>query len=97
MTFHGTQDSYLTIGGVPGFVKDVDDVVCHRIAGSFHWQLKLMGIRVGDDREIKTITVPLMLTDTGTTLTYLPQKNYDDLIAVLCENQECINTDDSRL
>ena len=37
-----------------------------------------MGIRVGDDREIKTITVPLMLTDTGTTLTYLPRKNYDE-------------------
>ena len=56
-----------------------------------------MGIRVGDDREIKTITVPLMLTDTGTTLTYLPQKNYDDLIAVICENQECLNVDDGSL
>ena len=68
MSFLTDQDSYLTFGGVPSFISNLDNFVCHRVAGSFHWQLKLLGIRVGN-RLIEPIHVSLMLTDSGTTLT----------------------------
>ena len=44
LSFHPDQDSYFTFGGLPEFMQtDEDDFVCHRISGSFHWELKLLG------------------------------------------------------
>lgn len=90
LTFRPEQASYLTFGGLPDFANDTTDMVCHRISGSFHWQLKLFGIRVGD-KEFDSVSAPLMLTDTGTTLTYLPAADFDALLEMICEGHECIN------
>ena len=50
LSFHPDQDSYLTFGGLPIFMQndaekeeeELKDFVCHRISGSFHWELKLL-------------------------------------------------------
>ena len=77
LTFNLQQESYLTFGGLPEFLANQDlDFVCHRIAGDFHWQLKMLGMKVGDT-EIDASAHKLMLTDTGTTLTYLAGSTYD--------------------
>ena len=67
-----------------------NNFICHRIAGGFHWELKLHGISV-DDAEISLEETPLMLMDTGTTLIYLPQRDWEKLIEKVCEGLECVN------
>lgn len=43
----------------------------HRIAGSFHWQVKVNAIGFGG--KSFTPKKPFALTDTGTTMTYMPE------------------------
>ena len=59
---------------------DREKFVCHRVAGSFHWELKLLGLKVGT-KELDTHETPLMLMDTGTSISYLPKRDYDRLLA----------------
>ena len=70
-------------------MQDLSGLVCHRIAGSFHWQLKLLGMRLGADRKLDLAGVDLMLTDSGTTLTYLPESTYFELVSELCRGKRC--------
>ena len=57
------------------------------MAGDDHWMLKMNDIRVGD----KTIepSVNLALTDTGTSLIYLDELDYKNLIKFICEDLDC--------
>ena len=83
------QDSYLTFGGLPNFLKEQKlEWICHRIAGDFHWQIKLMNISYGE-KEIDINGSALMLTDTGTTLTYLLDKTFDQVVSQICKNKVC--------
>ena len=92
LSFQPFQDSYLTFGGVPEFVEALDnDFVCHRISGSFHWQLKVPSMEFDGEEFAFEKTPTLMLTDTGTTMTYLPYKGYEWLIKKICEDVECVN------
>lgn len=86
--FRADQDSYLTFGGLPEFVTDLDDLVCHRVSGSFLWELKLHSVAV-DEHEIRVHDTPLMLMDTGTTLTYLPEADWQRLIDQICQGLAC--------
>jgi len=45
-------------------------MIGHPITGSFHWDIKLVKIGLGDNWKFSTI--PHILTDTGTTLIYFP-------------------------
>ena len=81
MSFQPRQDSYLTFGGVPEFVEALDnDFVCHRISGSFHWQIKVHRMEFAGEEFAFETTPTLMLTDTGTTMTYLPAKVFEWLV-----------------
>ena len=65
----------------------MDNAVAHRVSGSFHWQLALKGIRLGDESlDIKTT---FMLTDTGATLTHLPEEDFNTVIDKLCDGLNC--------
>jgi len=64
-------ESWLSLGGLPdNYTQPVNaSWFSHRIAGSFHWQLKLNSIKVGGQSFLPQSSV--MLTDTGTTISYL--------------------------
>jgi hypothetical protein len=76
-------DSWITFGGL-NEEYDAQDAEwnSHRIAGSFHWQLKLNEIKY------KNVSIRpqthVILTDTGTTLIYLMPDDYDSIISLLC-------------
>jgi hypothetical protein len=77
-----SSPSYLTFGGLPEFITDMSDAVSHRISGSFHWQIDMNGLRVGDN-DID-LDINLMLVDTGTSYTYLPTSMYIEVITQIC-------------
>ena len=86
------NDSYLTFGGLPDFLVQQDlNFLCHRTSGDFHWQLKEHKIRVGDVEIDSYAEMPLMLTDTGTTLTFLTGGIFDQVIKAICAGKECFN------
>ena len=93
MTYDHEQTSSITFGGIPGFLKieenreAFENSVSHRVSGDDHWMLKMNDIRVGD----KTIepSVSFALTDTGTSLIYLDEIDFDNLIKFVCENLDC--------
>lgn len=80
-----SEGSWLTFGGLNSELKPDDkDWIAHRIAGSFHWQTKLNSIKY-NDIEIRP-EFPMILTDTGTTITYLRSKEFDELLPLVCPN-----------
>lgn len=85
-----SKDSYLTFGGLPTFLAHAsNEFICHRVAGSFHWEMKLLGIKVGEEGIVDDLETPLMLTDTGTTLTYLPSADYEKFMQMICSDLDC--------
>ena len=58
------------------------------MAGSFHWELKLLGLKVGT-KELETHETPLILMDTGTSISYLPTRDYNRFLAEVCEDIDC--------
>tara|TARA_B110000285_G_C15092362_1_gene599849 strand:- start:901 stop:1113 length:213 start_codon:yes stop_codon:yes gene_type:complete len=50
--------------------EDVNQIISHKIAGSFHWELNLLSCKIGDVN-IK-LTVNRVLTDTGSSMLRLP-------------------------
>ena len=59
------------------------------MAASFHWQISLTAIRMNDDGEELDLETTIMLTDTGTSLTYLVDEDFDKVIAALCKDKLC--------
>jgi hypothetical protein len=64
-------------------------MVCHRIAGSFHWELKMNRMAYGD-RKIDTQPSNLGFTDTGATVSHFPVQVYRDLMEAMCEGKGCV-------
>ena len=80
------KPSNITFGGVPPEMS-LDGAVAHRIAGSFHWQLTLNGMKIGD--KVIEKETRLVLTDTGGTLVHMPTNDFKKTIDVLCKDQVC--------
>ena len=75
--------SWLALGGLPDNVSaEKGDWISHRIAGSFHWQAKLNAIEYAGEK-IRP-SCPLVLTDTGTTVSYFVPEDFNRLIAKVC-------------
>jgi hypothetical protein len=81
MLGQGSENGWIGFGGLPDSEK-ADDFVSHRIAGSFHWQLKMNKVAIGST-EIQT-EVPLGLTDTGTTISYFTPGDYHKVMNAIC-------------
>jgi len=90
LTYDSAQESYLTFGGIPNFVSSLDQAVSHRVATNDHWTLKMMDLKVG--RKSINPVVNFALTDTGTSLIYLDQKDYKALIGAICDRLDCYPT-----
>ena len=53
-----------------------------RIAGSYHWEVKVS--KVGFAGDTFTLSQRVALTDTGTTVTILPSEDWDSLYDMVC-------------
>lgn len=76
-------ESWITFGGLNEKWSPTDSQwVSMRIAGSFHWQAKFNALEFKGIRMVPE--VPLLLTDTGTSITYLLPHDFDRLMPHLC-------------
>ena len=60
------------------------ELIAHRISGSFHWQLKLNSMGFGGQTFSPSHRTAFM--DTGTTLTLMPKKDWIALYDIICAN-----------
>lgn len=75
--------SFLTFGGLHPTLKANDPKwISHRIAGSFHWQAKFNSIKY--DGKVIRPQSSVILTDTGTTMSYLLAKEFNELMPLVC-------------
>lgn len=63
---------------------DLNQLVFHRISGSFKWMLPLIQIQIGDSDAVKP-SVRTILLDTGTTEIYLPSGDFVRIITNFCD------------
>ena len=61
-----------------------DQIVTHRISGSFHWQLKLNSIGFGEQKFAPTDRTVFM--DTGTTMVLMPYDDWISLYDMICSD-----------
>ena len=62
-------------------------MVCHRVAGSFHWEFNLIKIWISDGNstlEIKP-SVNRVLTDTGSSMLRFPETEYNITTKQICK------------
>ena len=80
--------SSLTIGEyerVPDvMMRPGASLISHRIAGSFHWQLKFNYIRFGESKFGPSISTAFL--DSGSTLILMPMQDWDSLFKMICDD-----------
>ena len=59
-------------------------LISHRIAGSFHWQLKFNYIRFGESKFGPSISTAFL--DSGSTLILMPMQDWDSLFKMICDD-----------
>lgn len=85
------KTSTITFGGIPEDILDyvTENAVSHRIAGSFHWILKLNEFKYGNQTIESTTNRAFM--DTGASHIFLPGKDYDALAKTVCKGHFCFS------
>ena len=82
--------AYLTFGGdyfdqKKHFNSSKNEIIAHRISGSFHWEVHLIKFQVGKNKIDIYPSVHSALTDTGTNSIIMPPKDYKAFIDSFCE------------
>ena len=66
----------------------MNELVCHRIAGSFHWEFNIIEMQIGIPNKPHLIfrpSVNRVLTDTGSSMLRFPLKDYTKTIIEICK------------
>lgn len=87
MAPRATDESFLTLGGYQKYGGDIynpnrSHFTAHRIAGSFHWQVKANRFRFMGSPVSPSARVALV--DTGTTNTVMPKQDWRSLFDLVC-------------
>jgi hypothetical protein len=61
---------------------------CHKISGSYHWELKLNKMAY-NNIEIPTAPVTVAFLDTGASLSEFPEAIYQSMAKQICSGLEC--------
>lgn len=85
-----TYGSYQKADEEPTFYNGaLNEIVAHRIEGSFHWEVQLTQFCLDfDDKDQANCFRPFIhnaLTDTGTSMIILYKKDYEDIADAICK------------
>ena len=81
--------AYLTFGGdfldhQKYFNSSENQLVAHRISGSFHWEVHLIKFQVGKNKTNIYPSVHSAMTDSGTNMIIMPEKDMKAFVDSFC-------------
>lgn len=87
ITFGGFQKEEVTPVENQYFYKEsLNTIISHRVSGSFHWELDVSRVQLGE-YSMKP-TVRSVLTDTGTSMIMIYSKDLKEIHQMLCKHIE---------
>jgi hypothetical protein len=84
ITFGGYQREQITLEEQQYFYKEnLNTIVAHRVSGSFHWELDVNTVKIGEYS--MRPTVRSVLTDTGTSMVMIYRNDLKVIHEMLCK------------